>query len=88
MPGLSSAVRRLKSTARCPASSGDPEPIEQTLALGIQVAQLIGLKPISQNAKQQMAGQVRGWLPPEHGMPTAAKLTDVEIAQARDLDVE
>jgi hypothetical protein len=27
-------------------------------------------------------------LPPEHGVPTAAKLTDAEIAQARNLGVE
>ena len=31
---------------------------------------------------------MRGRWPPEYGMPTAAKLTDVEITQARDLDVE
>jgi hypothetical protein len=40
------------------------------------------------DAKQQMAGQVRGRLRPEHGVPTAAKLTDTEIAQARNLGVE
>ena len=88
VPGLSSAVCRLRSTARLPASSGDPAPIEQPLALGIQIAQPIGLKPIGQNAKQEMAGQVRGRSPPEHRVPTGSKLTDVEIAQARDLDVE
>jgi hypothetical protein len=32
-----------------------------------------------------MAGQMRGRLPPEHGVPTAAKLTDAEIAQTRNL---
>jgi hypothetical protein len=31
---------------------------------------------------------VRGRLPPQHGVPTAAKLADVEIAQARNLGVE
>jgi hypothetical protein len=35
-----------------------------------------------------MAGQVRGRLLPEHGVPTAAELTDAEIAQARNLGVE
>jgi hypothetical protein len=35
-----------------------------------------------------MAGQVRGRLPPEHSVPAAAKLTDAEIAQARNLGVE
>ena len=75
-------------TARCPAFSGDPERSSRRYGLDVQVAQLIGLQPVGQDAKQQMAGQVRGRLPPEHGVPTAAKLTDVEIAQARDLDVE
>jgi hypothetical protein len=32
-----------------------------------------------------MAGQMRGRLPPEHGVPTAAKRTDAEIAQAGNL---
>jgi len=35
-----------------------------------------------------MAGQGWWWLPSEHGVPTAAKLTDIEITQARNLDVE
>ena len=58
------------------------------MVLAIQVAQPIGLKPVGQNAKQQMAGQVRGSPPPEHSMPAGPKFIDVEIAQARDLDVE
>jgi hypothetical protein len=35
-----------------------------------------------------MAGQVRGRLPAEPGVPTAANLTDAEITQARNLGVE
>jgi hypothetical protein len=35
-----------------------------------------------------MAGQVRVGSPPEYVMPMVSKLTDVEIAQARNLDVE
>src|SRR6266481_1389938 len=35
-----------------------------------------------------MAGQVRGRSPTEYGLPTCPKLTDIEITQARDLDVE
>ncbi len=35
-----------------------------------------------------MAGQVRGRLLPEQRVPTGSKLTDVEITQARELDVE
>jgi hypothetical protein len=57
--------------------------IEQAYGLGVQVTQLIGLQPVGQDAKQQMAGQVMGRLPPRQGLPTAAKLTDAEIAQAR-----
>ena len=42
----------------------------------------------SQNAKQEMSGQVRGRSPPKHVLPTDLETTDVEIAQARDLDVQ
>src|SRR5262245_46800888 len=35
-----------------------------------------------------MAGQVRGRSPTTYGLPTGPKLTDIEITQARDLDVE
>jgi hypothetical protein len=34
--------------------------IKQALALGVEITQMIGLEPVSQNAKQQVAGQVRG----------------------------
>ena len=38
--------------------------IEQTMALGVEITQVIGqvisLEPVSENAEQQMAGQVRG----------------------------
>jgi len=34
--------------------------IKQAPALAIQVTQPIGLKPVGQNAKQEMTGQVRG----------------------------
>ena len=49
---------------------------------------MLGLQLISQDAKQQMAGQVGLWSPPKHGVPTTTKLTDVDVAQTRDLDVE
>jgi hypothetical protein len=62
--------------------------IEQPLAFGIKVTQPIGLQPIGQNAKQEMAGQVRGRSPPKHVLPTDLETTDVEIAQARDLDIQ
>jgi hypothetical protein len=46
------------------------------------------LKAVSQNAEQEVAGQVRVRSPPEHVMPTASKLPDGEIAQTRKLAVE
>ena len=65
-----------------------PRAVKQALALGIEVAQLLGLYPVGQDTKQQMSGQVRRRSPSEYGVPTSPKLTDVEITQARDLDVE
>jgi len=53
----------------------------------VQVPERIGLKPIGQDAKQQMTRQVRGRSPPEYGVPTALKVADVEITQTRDLDI-
>ena len=50
--------------------------IEQPLTFCIKVTQPIGLQPISQNAKQKMAGQVRG-APPKHVLPTDLETTDV-----------
>ena len=88
MPGLQVRGTPAQVHGALSGVLGRPRAIEQALALGIQVAQLIGLKPIGQNAKQQMAGQVRGRLPPEHGVPTGSKRADVEITQARNLDVE
>src|SRR5207302_3692043 len=61
---------------------------EQALALTIQVAQMIGLQSIGQNATQQMQGKVRGRFATEYGVPTAPKLADTKIAQARNLGVE
>jgi hypothetical protein len=54
--------------------------IEQPLTFGIKVTQPIGLQPIGQNAKQEMAGQVRGRSPPKHVLPPDLEITDVEIA--------
>ena len=65
-----------------------PRPIEQTLTLPVQVPKTVGVQPVRQAAKQEMTGKVSGRSPAECGMPTAAKLTNVEITQARNLDVE
>ena len=62
--------------------------VEKALALAVQIAEMIGLQPIGQHAKQEMPRQVRGRLPPEHVVPSGAKRAGVEIAQARNLDVE
>ena len=88
MPGRSSRGTPAQVDGALSGLLGRHRAVEQALALGVQVTQLVGLKPVGQNAKQQMAGQVRGRSPPEHGVPTSSKLTDVEIAQARNLDVE
>jgi hypothetical protein len=62
--------------------------IEQTLVLVIEIAVAVGLQSVRYHPKQQVPRKVRGWRPPQHGMPTAAKLPDVEIAQSRDLDAK
>ena len=62
--------------------------IEQTLDLVIKIAIAVGLQSVRHHPKQQVPRKVRGWGPPENGMPTAAKLLDVEIAQSRDLDAK
>jgi hypothetical protein len=62
--------------------------VEQTLALAVQITKRVSLKAVSQNTKQEVAGQVRVRPPPEYGMPTVSKSLDVEITQARNLDVE
>jgi hypothetical protein len=49
---------------------------------------VFGLQPVGQNAIQKMTGQVRGWPPPKDAVPTSPKPADVEIAQARNLDIQ
>src|SRR5438552_10570508 len=61
--------------------------VKQALALGIQITQLIGLKPVGQNAEQKV-GQARGRRSSECILPSDPKFPDVEIAQARNLDVD
>ena len=58
------------------------------MALTIQITHVIGLKPVCQDAKQEMAWQVNWRSPPEHRMPASPKLIDVEVTQARNFDVE
>ena len=62
--------------------------IEKTSALDIEIAETVGLEPIGQNTKQEMARKVRGRPPPKHVARTGLKKCNVQIAQARDLDVE
>ena len=88
VPGRSSVVCRLKSTGVPSSLLRRPRPIEQTLTLPVQVPKTVGLQPERQAAKQEMTSKVSGRWPAECGMPTAAKLTNVEITQARNLDVE
>jgi hypothetical protein len=65
-----------------------PDAVKQTPIVGIQFPEPIGLQPISQNMKQQVAGQVRGCSPPERRVPSRSQHLDVETAQTRDLGVE
>jgi hypothetical protein len=60
--------------------------IKEPLAPGVQIAETIGLNPVSQNPKYEVAGQVRERSPAELVVPTNLKATNIEIAQARDLD--
>ena len=71
-----------------PCVLGRRRTVEQMFALAVQITQYVGLEPISQNAEQEVAGQVRVRWPPEYVMPTASKLPDGEIAQAGNLAVE
>ena len=62
--------------------------VEQSLTLGVKITEAIGLKAVGQNTKQEMTGEVRRRSPPQDREPTSPKRTDVEIAQARNLDVD
>jgi hypothetical protein len=57
------------------------------LAPGVQIAETFDLKPVRQNPKHEVARQVRGRSPPERIVPTGPKVTNIEIAQARDLNI-
>ena len=46
------------------------------------------MQPISQNMKQQVAGQVRGRSPPERRVPFGSQFPYTETVQTRDLGVE
>ena len=62
--------------------------VEQALTLTVQITQTNGLEPVGHDPKQQVTRQVSGCRSPENCVPTVAKLADVEITQARNLDVE
>ena len=90
VPGLNSVLGPVEVSHEPvdPVRRPRPDPVKQTPAVGIQFAEPIGLQPISQNTKQQVAGQVRGCAPPEHRVPSGAEFPDIETAQTRDLVVE
>ena len=62
--------------------------IENTSALDIQIAETLGLKPVGQDTKQEMARQVRGRRRRNTLCKRVRSCSNIEIAQARDLDVE
>jgi hypothetical protein len=51
------------------------------------VAEALGLKPIGQHTEQEVAGQVVRRSPTEYRAPLRPQTCQVEIAQARDLDI-
>ena len=71
---------------------GVPSPVaiclQQPSGGGIEVSQLIGLEPVGENRKQQMAGQMRRRLSPEGALPARPQAMEIEIAQMRDLVVQ
>jgi hypothetical protein len=62
--------------------------VKQTSTVGIQFPEPIGLQPIGEYTKQQMAGHVRGSPPPERRVPSGSQFPYTETAQTRDLVVE
>jgi hypothetical protein len=62
-------------------------PLEQSLAFGIEIANRIGLQSISKDPEHQMAGEIWWRFFPEDRPPPRAKLFEIEIARARDLDL-
>jgi hypothetical protein len=61
------------------------ELLEQTNRFWGEVAELIGLQPIGQNADQEMSGKVRWCRPSEHTLPSAPQPHEIEPAQMRNL---
>jgi hypothetical protein len=62
--------------------------IEQPSGLGIEVAENIGLEPVRNYPEQKMPWQVRGRFAADHCPPAGSKCPTVEVAKARDLDVD
>ena len=88
MPGLNVSGQAVQVDRALARIFGWSRSIKEPLALGIQIAETIGLKAIGQNPKHEVARQVRGRSTPERIVPTGTKATNIEIAQARDLDFE
>jgi hypothetical protein len=62
-------------------------PVEEALGVLVEVAEALGLKPISQHTEQQVAGQMVRSSPTEYRTPPRPQTRQVEIAQARDLGI-
>ena len=88
VPGLYLRHQAGRIHGRLAGRLGGHSTVEKAPALAVQVTEVIGLQPIGQHAEEEMPGQVRGRLPPEHVPPPGTKRANVEIAQARDLDIE
>jgi hypothetical protein len=62
--------------------------IEKVPGLAIEIAEVVGLQSVGKNAEEEVARQVRGRLPPEHGQPAGSERAEIETAKLRDLDFE
>jgi hypothetical protein len=60
-------------------------PVEEALDILVEVAEALGLKPISQHTEHQVAGQMVRRSPTEYRTPPCPQTRQIEIAQARDL---
>jgi hypothetical protein len=65
----------------CPSDGSCEEHF--ALRHAVQFAEPVGLQPISQDPKQQVAGQLRGRSPPEHRVPSGSQVPASRRAGAR-----
>ena len=62
--------------------------IEQSLTVAVEIAQRLSLNTKGKDTKQKIAGQGGGRSSSEYRVPAGPKISEIEIAQMRDLDFE